>query len=64
MTQMLKQLLETHPATKFHKDNRTDHTEFTFDAGDLKDINDIFGKIGVISRPFPESVEKVNIYEI
>lgn len=60
MTQMLKQLLETHPANKFHKDNRIEPTEFTFDEAEVKNVDDIYGKIGIVSKPFPDGIEKVS----
>lgn len=59
MTHMLKQLLETHPAEQYHKDNRTEQTEYSFNGGNAEDIDDIFGKVGIATKPFPDSVEKV-----
>nr|XP_039259638.1 tripartite motif-containing protein 3-like [Styela clava] len=59
MTQILQQLLETHPAIKYHKEQDTMALDYKFNIENLKLLDNIFGKIEFVPKPFTGPVIKV-----
>lgn len=60
MTQILQQLLETHPAIKYNKEDHTDQIQFSFNSEDLMGIIPLFGRLETVKTPFPNSINTVS----
>nr|CAB3267238.1 zinc finger protein ZF(Bbox/RING)-1 [Phallusia mammillata] len=60
MTQILHQLLETHPAHTYHKTEETDTINFDTNAdASVRVIRDNLGKLHILKTAFDEQVNKV-----
>uniref|UniRef100_H2YQG6 RING-type E3 ubiquitin transferase n=1 Tax=Ciona savignyi TaxID=51511 RepID=H2YQG6_CIOSA len=60
MTQILHQLLETHPATTYHNTDQTDNIQFDTNAdASVRVIRDNLGRLTIQKATFDESINKV-----
>ena len=60
MTQILHQLLETHPALSYHKVEHTDVVHFDANAdASVRVIRDNLGRLSMQTTPFDEGINKV-----
>ena len=64
MTQILHQLLETHPALTYHKVDHTDVLRFEANAdASVRVIRDNLGRLVLHNTPFNEGINKVGNFD-